>query len=256
MENLSKEQLLEENKKLSMENKMLREDNARLNHEMTLLRQKMDLVIRRMFGKSSEKLNADQLELFILNLGDNLGKGEASSLQEADPTKSVGKSRSGSRRERWPSDLPVVEEVIEPAEVVAAPQDWRLIGEEVSEQLDYQPGKFLRRRLVRRKYVHRMDRQVAPVIAPMPEVLLERCIAAPGLLAAIIVGKYCDHLPLYRQERIFENRHGVYLPRASMSRWMGMAADWLQPIYEIVRTGVMGGGYVQVDERSHRAVAT
>ena len=89
-----------------------------------------------------------------------------------------------------------------------------MIGAEVSEQLDYEPARFLRRRLVRRKYVHRTDRDVAPVIAPLPEVLLERCIAAPGLLAAIIVGKYCDHLPLYRQEPIFEKRHGVYLPRA------------------------------------------
>jgi len=92
-------------------------------------------------------------------------------------------------------------------------------------------------------------------MAPMPEVLLERCIAAPGLLAAIIVGKYCDHLPLYRQESIFENRNGVYLPRASMSRWMGLAADWLRPIYEIIRTGVMGGGYVQVDETPVRYLA-
>jgi hypothetical protein len=171
--------LSEENKLLALENEKLRADNARLNHEMSLMRQKMDLLIRRMFGRSSEKLDANQLELFILNLDDESGKDEASSLQEADPIKSAGNRRGGTRRERWPSDLPVVEEVIESAEVVAALQDWRLIGAEVSEQLDYQPAKFLRRRLVRRKYVHRLDREIAPVIAPLPEVLLERCIAAP-----------------------------------------------------------------------------
>jgi len=233
----------------------LSEENARLNREMALMRQKMDLLIRRMFGRSSEKLEAGQLDLFLLNLEDEAGKGEASSLPEADPAKCPQGRKSTPRRERWPEDLPIVEEIIEPKEVQAAPQDWRLIGAEVSEQLDYEPGRFLRRRVVRRKYVHRRDREVAPVIAPLPEVLLERCIAAPGLLAAIIVGKYCDHLPLYRQEAIFENRHGVYLPRASQARWMGLCADWLRPIYEIIRTGVMGGGYVQVDETPIRYLA-
>ena len=60
--------------------------------------------------------------------------------------------------------------------------------------------------------------------------------------------KFCDHLPLYRQEAIFENRHGVHLQRQNMARWMGLAADWLRPIYEKIRTGVMAGGYLQIDE--------
>ena len=78
---------------------------------------------------------------------------------------------------------------------------------------------------------------------------------APGLLAQIIVSKYCDHLPLYRQEAIFGNRHGVHLPRQSMARWMGLAADWLRPIYEKMRTGVMAGGYLQIDETPIRYLA-
>jgi transposase len=57
-----------------------------------------------------------------------------------------------------------------------------------------------------------------------------------------------DHLPLYRQESIFRSRHRVYLSRQNMARWMGLVADWLKPIYDMIRTGVMGGGYVQVDE--------
>jgi transposase len=63
-----------------------------------------------------------------------------------------------------------------------------------------------------------------------------------------MVGKYCDHLPLYRQEQIYRQRHGVHLPRQSLTRWVELAAQWLKPIYEQIRTGVMGGGYVQVDE--------
>ena len=82
----------------------------------------------------------------------------------------------------------------------------------------------------------------------MPEKLQERCIAAPGLLAQIIVSKHCDRQPLYRQQQIYHKRHGGYLPRQSMARWVGMAAEWLRPIYRQIRTGVMAGGYMQVDE--------
>jgi hypothetical protein len=78
--------------------------------------------------------------------------------------------------------------------------------------------------------------------------LLDRSLPAPGLLAHIVVGKYCDHLPLYRQEQIYRQRHGVHLPRQSLTRWIELVAEWLKPIYEHIRTGVMGGGYVQVDE--------
>jgi transposase len=232
---LSKKQLLKENQEL-------REENARLRQEIELLRQKMDLLIRRVFGRSSEKLDASQLDLFLMAPESEPGKVDASSLEEADPRHEPRARRDARCRERWPADLPVVEQIIDPKEVQKAPQDWRLIGAEVSEQLDYEPGRFLRRRLVRRKYVRRGDPEAAPVIAALPPSLQERCFAAPGLLAHIIVSKYCDHLPLYRQEAIFGNRHGVHLPRQNMARWMGLAADWLRPIYEHIRTGVMAGG--------------
>jgi transposase len=166
---LSKKQLLKENQELQ-------EENARLRQEVELLRLKMDLLIRRVFGRSSER------------------------LEEADPRHEPRGKRDGRCRERWPADLPVVEEIIDPQEVQKAQEDWRLIGAEVSEQLDYEPGRFLRRRLVRRKYVRRFDSEAVPVIAALPPSLRERCIAAPGLLAQIVVSKFCDHLPLYRQE--------------------------------------------------------
>src|SRR5262249_25468418 len=58
----------------------------------------------------------------------------------------------------------------------------------------------------------------------------------------------CDHLPLYRLEQIFQQRHGLNLPRQTMARWVGLAADWLKPIYDHIRTGVLADGYVQIDE--------
>lgn len=146
-----------------------------------------------------------------------------------------------------PMHLPIVEELIDPEPVKACPEAWRCIGEEVTEQLDYEPARFYRRRIVRRKYARRDHPFAAPIVAPLC-TLQDRCIGAPGLIAAIIVGKYVDHLPLYRQEQIFATRHDIKIPRQTMAQWMGLAADWLRPIYEHIRTGVLGGGYVQVDE--------
>jgi transposase len=151
------------------------------------------------------------------------------------------------RGPRLPEHLRIVEEVIDPQPVKACPEAWRCIGQEVTEQLDYEPARFFKRRIVRRKFVRRDHPFAAPILAPL-DTLQDRCIAAPGLIAAIIVGKYCDHLPLYRQEQIFATRHDVQIPRQTMAQWMGLAADWLRPIYEHIRTGVLGGGYVQVDE--------
>jgi transposase len=189
-------------------------------------------------------LDRAQLEL-LLQLS-------VSSAPEApEVVQAIARNPSVTRKERaprLPENLPVVEEVIDPEAVKEKPEAWRCIGQEVSEQLDFEPAHFLRRRIVRRKYVHRVDLDQSPVIAPLPECLQERGLAAPGLLAHVLVGKYCDHLPLYRQEQIFIRRHGVHLPRQTLARWVALAADWLKPIYEQIRTGVMAGGYVQVDE--------
>jgi len=213
--------------------------------ENTLLRQKIDLLVRRVFGASSERLDRAQLELLLQLPALTETNPAVAGVEE--PKVAVSRSRKG-RVPRLPENLPVVEEVIDPAPVKAAPQSWRCIGQEVSEQLDFEPAHFLRRRIVRRKYVHRVDLDQSPVIAPLPECLQERGLAAPGLLAHILVSKYCDHLPLYRQEQIFIRRYGVHLPRQTLARWVALAADWLKPIYEHIRTGVMAGGYVQVDE--------
>lgn len=222
---------------------------AESQQENALLRQKIDALVRRVFGASSERIDPAQLELLLGLLP----------TPEGSPTPSVAVSSSPrsrtSRKPRLPDDLPVVEEVMDPPVVQAQPEAWRCIGQEVNEQLDYEPARFLRRRIIRRKYVQRAKPENAPIIAPLPECLLERGMAAPGLLAQILVSKYCDHLPLYRQEQIFLRRHQVYLPRQTLARWVGLVADWLRPIYQHIRTGVLAGGYVQVDETPIRYLA-
>jgi transposase len=211
--------------------------------ENDLLRQKIELLIRRVFGSSSERLDKAQLEMLL-----QLSGGTSPIPKETPAVAASSKRSSRPKAPRLPENLPVVEEVIEPEPVKQKPEEWRCIGEEVSEQLDYEPARFVRRRTIRKKYVHRLDLNRAPLIAPLPERLLNRSLPAPGLLAQILVGKYCDHLPLYRQEQIFLQRHRVDLSRQTLARWVELAADWLRPIYQQIRTGVLAGGYVQADE--------
>lgn len=215
---------------------------ATLQAENALLRQKVDCLVKRVFGSSSEQLPPGQLELLLA-----LPATPVAVTPEPVPAPAPVRPRK-ERAPRLPEDLPVIEEVLEPAAVQAAPEQWRRIGQEVSEQLDYEPGRFLCRRLVRPKYVRKDDRDAAPIIAPLPPRLQDRSLPAPGLLAHVLVSKYCDHLPLYRQERLFAIRHGVNLPRQTLARWVELAADWLAPIYREIQAGVLAGGYVQVDE--------
>jgi transposase len=226
---------------------------AILEKENALLREKIDILVRRLFGAKSEQLDPAQLLLLLQGL-DAPGKAPEPVAAEA-PRRSTVPSPPRERAPRLPEHLPVIEEVIVPEPVKVAPQDWRQIGEEVSERLDYEPARFLRRRTVRPKYVQRGLLDAVPIVAPLPESLLERSLVAPGLLAQIVVAKYCDHLPLYRQESIYWTRHQVWLPRQTMAEWVGLAADWLKPIYEHLRTAVLQSGYVQVDETPIRYLA-
>jgi transposase len=230
---------------LSEQLQQCQEALASAQRENALLRQKLDALARRLFGVSSEALSPAQLQL-LLQLPEL-----ATAPAENPPAPTVVKERQPVRKPRaprLPEHLPVIEEVIEPEPVKQKPEDWRCIGQEVSEQLDYEPARFLCRRTIRKKYVHRTEVDAVPVMAPLPERLLDRSLPAAGLLAHILVSKYCDHLPLYRQEQIYAQRHQVQLPRQTLARWVALAADWLKPIYEQIRTGVMAGGYVQMDE--------
>ncbi len=241
--------------RLTEELEALGEDNRQLRKENKLLREKIDLLVKRIFGAKSEQLDESQLML-LLQGGDGEAKkapasGADPAVLEAELEKPSAPDRlpkeRGPREPRLPEHLPAVETIVDPDEVKADPAAWRCMGEEITEQLDYEPARFLRRRLIRRKYVRRDHPFQAPVIAPL-HLLQERCVAAPGLLAAIIVGKYCDHLPLYRQEQIWRTRHHLDIPRQTMVRWLAMAVKWLKPIHDHIRTEVMSGGYVQTDE--------
>lgn len=220
---------------------------AELEKQNQILQQKVDALVRKIYGSSTEAFNPNQPDLFgFVNPTPEqpVGKGCASFSAEASRVKNDRRDRSA----RIPENLPVEEVVIDPLEVQAQPEAYNYIGAEVSEQLDYTPGEFRKVRTVRRKYVAKKELDAKPVIAPLPPKLQDGCLAAPGLLASIAVGRFVDHLPYYRQEQIFQTRHGVSIPRQNMVRWMEMIADRLEPIYNLIRDGVLGGDYIQMDE--------
>ncbi len=233
-----------------------------LETELKLLRQKVDLLVRKIFGKKSEQLSSAQLELLLGETAEapppkTDACGVELDLQAARRKPPVAPKKD--RRMRRLDDLPVREEIIEPKEVLQAPERFRRIGEETTERLDYEPGRFLCLRTVRPTYALRRqpagEPALAPLTAPLPPMLQERSTWAPGLVAHVVVSKYADHLPLYRQEDIYRLRHGVELPRQSLARVVELAAFWLQLICLRLRERTFAGGYVQIDETVIRYLA-
>jgi transposase len=212
-----------------------------------LLEQKIEHLVRRVFGSSSEKLDPDQLKL-KLDLEEALGKPGASGRAESSISEAKKKAERKERKPRLPEHLPVEEERIEPLEVQADPSKWKQIGEEVTVQLDYRPAQYIQKKIIRPKYVPTADKSKAPVIAPLPAMLPERCLATAAMLAHVVVGKYASHLPLYRQEQILKERHGLEISRQTLDGWVMQVAEAVRLIYESIRTTVMDGGYLQVDE--------
>jgi transposase len=225
---------------------VLQEALEQSRRENTILRQKLDALARRFFGKKSEQLNAAQLELLLSGLAE--GRVELSEGKEPPARSAPQHSRPHTRRIRTPDNLEVVRQVIEPELVQAEPDQWKRIGQEVSRPLDYQPGKFFWQETVRPKYVRRDQRALPPVIAAAPERVADHSLAAPGLLAQLLVNKYCDHLPFYRQEHIFWQRHGVFIARQQMVQWTAQSVRLLSGISECLKWQMRRSRYVQVDE--------
>ena len=170
--------------------------------EVKLLKGKVDALVRMLYGKKSEKFDSNQLMLL-----ESFESKKEEAPASNDPAEVGAENRKRAvrnkpTRSRIPDDLPVYEEVLDPEEVKAAPQQqYRQIGEEVSEQLDFRPAQFLKRRLIRRKYASIAHAYAPPVIAPLPASLQERCLATPDLIAHVLVSKYVDHLPCTDKSR-------------------------------------------------------
>jgi len=222
-----------------------------LKTENRLLQEKVQCLMKRLFGRGSEKLSPDQLMLELEELRELQEALELAETKAELAEEEQKESKRGKRKgldARVPKDLPTETVIIDPDEVLANPELYKKIGEVRTVRLDVTPTRFFQTVTIRNKYKKRADRSVAPVIAPAPRQLIENSYASAGLVLHIILSKYCDHLPLYRQEQIFKQRYGVEISRKTMGGWMYLVAQWLSLIYEALRNEIRASGYIQADE--------
>jgi transposase len=204
--------------------------------------------LRRMqFGRSSERITRqiEQLELQLEELEtDGAVQKEGVELRPSDGRQARPK------RQPLPDHLPRQEIVHEPEdeEACICPDcggGMARLGEDVTEVLDYVPGRFQVIRHVRPKYACKACDAITQ--APAPALPTPRGRATPAMLAHLLVSKYCDHLPLYRQSNIYA-REGMDLDRSTLCDWVGQAAWLLQPIVEGIRRHVFAAEKVHGDD--------
>ncbi|MGJ8641684.1 MAG: IS66 family transposase [Opitutaceae bacterium] len=154
------------------------------------------------------------------------------------------------KRFSLPEDIEERTERIIPDEVLADPDRFREIGEpEVTEIIDLEPAKFIKIRQIFPRYVEKTDRAVAPLTAPRPLRVLLGGLASVRLLVHVILAKYLEHMPLYRQEQSFKIRYGVWISRKTMGGWVRhVAEEWLLLIYESIKSDVRSSLYIGADE--------
>lgn len=219
------------------------------------LKFQLDALKRQVFGRKSEKMDPNQRLLFE-NLFQALDKQlEAQQAQHPTPTdenasgsgkktKSTKPSSRRNGRAPLPADLPRVPEYHDPDPRLI--EGMRCIGEDITEILEYIPAGFYIRKIVRRKYAE-ADGSGSVVMAPLPALPIEKGRPGPGVLAYIITSKYCDHLPLYRQEQIFE-RHGLSVPRSTQCDWIRESAALLEPIALEAKRQILASDVIHTDD--------
>ena len=232
------------NRELEAQNEVLRARIDVLEADLAETSRKLQHVLTQFFGKRTEAIDPRQLELLLAGIDTS----PPAELIVKEVTHGRLPRRRTLRKPRIPENLPTEDIVIEPDEVTAAPDAYKYIGEEITQELDVVPPKYFRRRFIRRKYVSKVDRTLAPIIAPLPPRLIPGGYAGPGLITDIAVKKYVDHLPLYRQEQILKMRYGIEISRKTMCDWMNQVAWWLKPIYNYIGQQLREGDYLQVDE--------
>ena len=200
--------------------------------------------LRRMqFGRKSEKLD-HQIEQLELQLED-LQADDAEAEREMPPADRAPRQRAP--RKPLAEHLPRDEKVYLPAttDCPACGGNLKQLGEDVSEQLEFVPASFRVIRHVRPKLACGCCDAI--VQAPAPSRPIERGIAGPGLLAHVLVAKFADHLPLYRQSVIYA-REGVDLDRALLASWVGAASALLRPLVDAVRKHVLAAQKLHADD--------
>lgn len=232
----------------------LREENAKLRQELLYYQ-------RRTFGRCSEKRMPQHPEgtLFIPFGEETIPEETADILPIVEEIKITSHKRkiqlqkqakkNKPKREEIPADIERRIHIIEPENVDH--ENMVKIGEDVREMLQYIPGTFYVDRFIRPIYKDKMqDKEALKTIiyqAEPIESFIAKSIAGNTLLTQLIVSKYTDHLPIYRQVEIFK-RQGMKLAPSTICGWMQEVATQLQPLYERLVSNILSSNYIQVDE--------
>jgi len=212
--------------------------NEQLTHEIAVLK-------RHKFAKRSEQLSPDQGSLLDDLLDTDIAAIEAE-LKAANPPTAPTEPRQQPKRAPLPTQFPrtVIRHEPENMQCACGCQLQR-IGEDISEKLDYTPGMFTVEQHIRGKWVCRQCETL--IQAPVPAQVIDKGIPTAGLLAHVMVAKFADHLPLYRQERIF-GRAGLMIARSTLAQWVGQTGVQLQPLVDALREAVLAEGVIHADE--------
>jgi transposase len=247
LENMVQEELLQTAKELEVKNRHLKSENQYLQF-------RLDQLNRLIFGAKRERFVSNETHGQI-SLPFEVEEKPAEEQEKETITytreKKARKNHPG--RIPLPSHLPVEEIVLEPDEDTT---DMKCIGKEVTDQLELVPAKLFIKRYIRPKYIKSEDEKTlthSGVIAPLPDFPIEKGIAGPGLLAQVIVDKYVDHLPIYRQVQRFA-RENVRIPANTINGWQDSISGLLWPLFEKQKQLVLGQGYLQVDETPIRVL--
>ena len=214
--------------------------------QLTTLQHQMEQMLRRLYGRKSEQLNPNQL-MFDSLVMQSLEQGAHPVPPEPPAKLEIAKPRTPSQhhgRVPIPEHLERVEILLDiPEEQKVCPETGeplKVIAVEVSEKLEYRPGKLIVNVYKRPQYAlpERTDSFAGVVAAPMPDHPIAKCKGDVGLIAHLIVSKFSDHLPLYRQDGIFE-REGVSIPRGTQSSWLMQVYESVKPLEDALRRAVL-----------------
>jgi transposase len=220
-----------------------------LQRSYACLKQEYLALKRLFFGPRRERLPEapGQLHLFHADAPPSLP--DESTAPVPDQELPARKRRKGHGRREIPEDLPrtdVPHDVPPEARVCDCGREKARIGEDVTEQLEYEPGKVFVFRHIYPKYAcsHCKDGVTSAIPAVNP---IEGGLAGPGLLAYVLVNKFSDHLPLYRQQDVLA-RHGISLARSTLCGWMAQCAQRLRPLVELMRQRIVQSPVINADE--------
>lgn len=224
--------------------------------ENRILREKIRLLQFRQFGKSSERFSSDQQNIFP-ELATALIEEQVKTPEETETVEVKAHTKAKPGRRKLPAELPRREEIVDLPEnekiCLTHQVSLKKIGEERSESLEHIPERFTVVVTVRPKYACDCCEETDIKIAPMPLKLIPKSIATPSLLTQIAISKFVDHLPLYRQETIYE-RAGVSLNRGTMAEWILRLGEAVIPIINLLIENLLEREYLSCDETPIRVL--